>query len=45
MANSLLEFMRVNHEFVRKLFDVIKPTVEEKVEAKENPLLRARRWF
>ena len=37
MANSLLEFMRVNHEFVRKLFDVIKPTVEEKVEAKENP--------
>jgi len=37
MANSLLEFMRVNHEFVLKLFDVIKPTVEEKVEAKENP--------
>ena len=37
MANSLLEFMRVNHEFVRKLFDVIEPTVEEKVEAEENP--------
>ncbi len=37
MANSLLEFMRVNDEFVLKLFDVIKPTVEEKVEAKENP--------
>ncbi len=37
MANSLLEFMRVNREFVLKLFDVIKPTVEEKVEAKENP--------
>jgi len=37
MANSLLEFMRVNHDFVLKLFDVIKPTVEEKVEAKENP--------
>jgi len=37
MANSLLEFMRVNHEFVLKLFDVIEPTVEEKVEAVENP--------
>jgi len=37
MANSLLEFMRVNHDFVLKLFEVIKPTVEEKVEAQENP--------
>jgi DNA ligase (NAD+) len=37
MANSLLEFMRVNHDFVLKLFDVIEPTVEEKVEADENP--------
>ncbi|SFZ98451.1 DNA ligase [hydrothermal vent metagenome] len=37
MANSLLEFMRVNHDFVLKLFDVIKPTVEDKIEAKENP--------
>jgi len=37
MANSLLEFMRVNHDFVLKLFDVIEPTVEEKVEAKDNP--------
>ncbi len=37
MANSLLEFMRVNHDFVLKLFDEIEPTVEEKVEAKENP--------
>ncbi len=37
MANSLLEFMRVNHDFVLKLFDEIKPTVEEKVEAIENP--------
>jgi len=36
MANSLLEFMRVNDEFVLKLFEVIKPTVEEKVEAEEN---------
>ena len=37
MANSLLEFMRVNHDFVLKLFDIIEPTVEEKVEAAENP--------
>ena len=37
MANSLLEFMRVNYDFVLKLFDVIQPTVEEKVEAAENP--------
>ncbi len=37
MANSLLEFMRVNHDFVLALFDVIQPTVEAKVEAKENP--------
>ncbi|RLA66650.1 MAG: DNA ligase (NAD(+)) LigA [Epsilonproteobacteria bacterium] len=36
MANSLLEFMRVNHDFVLKLFDMVKPTVEEKIEAKEN---------
>jgi len=37
MAQSLLEFMRVNHDFVLKLFDVIEPTVEEKIEAEENP--------
>jgi DNA ligase (NAD+) len=37
MANSLLEFMRVNKEEVLKLFEVVQPTVEEKVEAKENP--------
>ncbi len=37
MANSLLEFMRVNHNFVLKLFDIIKPMVEEKIEAEENP--------
>ena len=37
MANSLLEFMRVNHDFVLKLFEVIQPTVEEKVIAEENP--------
>jgi len=37
MANSLLEFMRVNHDFVLKLFEEIQPTVEKKVEAEENP--------
>jgi DNA ligase (NAD+) len=36
MANSLLEFMRVNHDFVLKLFEDIQPTVEVKVEAEEN---------
>ena len=36
MANSLLEFMRVNHDFVLNLFEVIAPTVEEKIEAEEN---------
>jgi DNA ligase (NAD+) len=37
MANSLLEFMRVNHDFVLKLFDEIEPMVEAKVEVNENP--------
>ncbi|MBU1667290.1 NAD-dependent DNA ligase LigA [bacterium] len=37
MANSFVEFMRVNREFVLKLFDEIEPTVEAKVEASENP--------
>ena len=37
MANSLLEFMRVNREKVLKLFEVVQPTVEKKVEAVENP--------
>jgi len=37
MANSLLEFMRVNHDFVLKLFDVVQPRVEQKVEAAQNP--------
>ncbi|KYJ85532.1 NAD-dependent DNA ligase LigA [Sulfurovum riftiae] len=37
MANSLLEFMRVNREKVLKLFEVVQPTVEEKVEAADNP--------
>ncbi len=37
MANSFLEFMRVNRDFVLKLFEAIEPTVEEKIEAVENP--------
>ncbi len=37
MANSFLEFIRVNRETIQKLFDTINPKVEEKVEAKENP--------
>jgi DNA ligase (NAD+) len=37
MAASFVEFMRVNREFVLKLFEVVEPTIEEKVEAKENP--------
>jgi DNA ligase (NAD+) len=37
MAASFVEFMRVNREFVLKLFDKIEPTVEVKVEAEENP--------
>jgi len=37
MANSLLEFMRVNHDFVQQLFETIQPRVEKKKEAQENP--------
>lgn len=37
MAKSYLEFMSVNREFVLRLLDKIKPTVEEKVKAVENP--------
>ncbi|WP_418185517.1 NAD-dependent DNA ligase LigA [Aliarcobacter vitoriensis] len=36
MANSFLEFMRVNKEIVLKLFKIIQPTVTQKIEAKEN---------
>ena len=36
MANSLLEFIDVNKELIEKLFDIIKPTIEEKLEIKEN---------
>jgi len=37
MARSFVEFIRVNKTFVLKLFDEIEPTVEEKIEAEENP--------
>lgn len=37
MANSFCEFMRVNKEIVLKLFEIIKPTVEEKIEVDDNP--------
>ncbi|HHB94192.1 MAG TPA: NAD-dependent DNA ligase LigA [Campylobacterales bacterium] len=37
MASSFVEFMRVNREFVLKLFEIIKPTVETKVEVIDNP--------
>lgn len=36
MAQSFLEFLRVNKDVVEKLFALIKPTVKEKVEAKDN---------
>ncbi len=37
MANSLLEFIRVNREVMEKLFEIIEPTIEQKVEVEENP--------
>ncbi len=37
MALSVLEFARVNKQTILKLFDIVKPTVEEKIQAKENP--------
>jgi DNA ligase (NAD+) len=36
MASSILEFMRVNRHFVLKLFELIEPTLEQQIEAKEN---------
>lgn len=37
MALSFLEFIRVNKDLVLKLFEIIKPKVEVKIEAEENP--------
>ena len=36
-SNSFLEFFRVNRQFVLKLFDILKPKVTIKEEAKDNP--------
>ena len=37
MVNSFLEFMRVNNELMHKLFEIIQPKIEQKVEAEDNP--------
>lgn len=37
MGESLLEFIRVNRDFVVRLFETIEPTIEKKVEVKANP--------
>ena len=37
MANSLLEFIRVNNSIMQKLFDIIDPIIEEKILVAENP--------
>ena len=37
MANSFLEFVRVNRELMEKLFEIIDPKVIQKQEANENP--------
>lgn len=37
MANSVLEFMRVNKDTLLKLFEIISPSVEMLVEASDNP--------
>ena len=36
MALSFIEFMRVNRKFVLKLFEIVKPKVEKKIEVKNN---------
>lgn len=37
MANSFVEFMRVNSELVTKLIEIIEPKIEEKIEVNDNP--------
>ncbi|SFV55056.1 DNA ligase [hydrothermal vent metagenome] len=37
MAKSLLEFMRVNRHTVERLFEIVDPIDDEKIEAKANP--------
>ncbi|RXJ76051.1 DNA ligase (NAD(+)) LigA [Arcobacter sp. F155] len=36
MAKSFVDFMRVNHDLVTKLIEIINPKVEEKIEVSEN---------
>ncbi len=36
MANSFLEFMKVNRDLVLKLFDIIEPTIEKKEQIEKN---------
>jgi DNA ligase (NAD+) len=36
MAKSFIEFMNINKDFVLSLFNAIEPTVEQKIEAKDN---------
>ncbi|MGK0255844.1 MAG: DNA ligase (NAD+) [Arcobacteraceae bacterium] len=37
MANSLLEFIRVNRNLMEKLFEIIEPIITEKIVVDENP--------
>ncbi len=37
MAASFVEFMRVNHDTVKRLQEILAPVAEKRVEAKENP--------
>ena len=37
MAESVVEFFRVNHDLVKKLKEIIKPTEPKKIEIKESP--------
>ena len=37
MANSLLEFIRVNKSLIEKLFTIIEPIIEEKIVISQNP--------
>lgn len=36
MANSFVEFMKINNQLVTKLIEIIEPKVEEKIEIDEN---------
>ena len=38
MANSFVEFMKVNKELVHKLMEIIQPTIEIKQEVSDNPM-------